>query len=88
MSLRGLHAHLQQTTRQYQIEDGRVLLWKWRRANEVHAAAIQYLRENNVQSSVDVSVRAIQACQDLVNLSLLRIQDNSLNTQSRYVDSS
>lgn len=83
MSLRGLHEHLSRNTRQYQVEDNRHLLWKWRRANEVHAAAVEYLRANRAGGSVGASMRAVQACQDLVNLRLMRVQENFV--ESRYV---
>ncbi len=81
MSLRELYQHLFRTTQQYQIEDGRHLLWRWRRASEVHAAAVQYLVANGAGGSVGASGRAVRACQDLVNLRLMHVQENL--TESR-----
>ncbi len=83
MSLRGLYEHLFRTTQQYQVQDGRQMLWRWRRANEVHAAAVQYLVANGAGSSQGASVRAVQACQDLVNLRLMHVQENL--SETRYV---
>ncbi len=49
----------------------------------MHAAAVQYLRARRARGSVDLSIKATQACQDLTNLGLLRVQDNFSSIESR-----
>ncbi len=76
MSLRGLYNYLQQNSQTYMVRDGRHVFIQWRRADQVHARAKEYLR-SKASSSGSSDLRAAQACQDLMDLKLLRcVQDN------------
>lgn len=83
MSLRELHAHLYNNSPKYRVDDGNKTYWRWCRGNEVHALAMEYLRSKRVCRSSELSTRALQACQDLQRLRLLRVQENG--QQSTYV---
>lgn len=80
MSLRGLFRHLQQNSQSQFFRDGRQIFMNWKRGDEVYSAACQYLRSNNAGSSAS-RTRALQAVQDLVDLRLLRCQENNQSTK-------
>ncbi len=76
MSLRGLHRYLQENSPTYFVRDGRHVFVHWRRADEVHAFAKHYL-EAKIQGISDSGAKATRACQDLMELKLLRCVENN-----------
>ncbi len=58
------------------VRDGSHVYFCWRRADQVHELAKQYLQAN-VPVIGGSSVRAILACQDLMELELLRCMENN-----------
>ncbi len=76
MSLRDLHRYLQENTPTYMVRDGRHIFIHWRRANEVHAFAKQYL-EAKIPGINNSGAKAAQACQDLIELKLLSCIENN-----------
>lgn len=80
MSLRELFRFLRQRSQAYFVRDGRQVLIRWHRGDEVHAHAVQYLRNHGV-ASCNLSTKAMQACQDLLDLRLLRCQENNQSTK-------
>ncbi len=76
MSLRGLYHYLQQMSPTYLVRDGRHVFVHWRRADHVHARAKEYLQAK-IPGIRNADVRAAQACQDLVDLQMLRCVENN-----------
>ncbi len=76
MSLRGLYQFLEQRTQVYIVRDGRHVFFDWRRADDVHARAKEYLQAK-IQGVHSADVKAAQACQDLLDLKLLRCMENN-----------
>ncbi len=76
MSLRGLYLYLDQKTQVYMVRDGRHVSFHRRRADEVHARAKEYLLAK-IPGVRSTDLKAAHACQDLLDLNLLRCdQDN------------
>ena len=84
MSLRGLYQYLQLKSPTYLVRDGRHVFVYWRRADHVHARAKEYLQAK-MPGIRSADMRAAQACQDLVDLNLLRCMEN--NEQKKWVSS-
>ena len=82
MSLRGLYLYLQEKSPAYLVRAGRHVFLHWRRADQVYAGAKDYLQAKfpGIRS---VDLKAAQACQDLVDLKLLRCVEN--NEPKRWV---
>lgn len=80
MSLRELYRYLRQRSQTYIVRDGRQVLVRWRRGDEIHGHAMQYLRNHGLGSS-NLATKAMQACQDLLELRLLRCQENNQPTK-------
>ncbi len=76
MSLRGLFRYLHQNSETYLVRDGRHVIIRWRRTDQVHAHAKEYLRAK-IPSVACHHVRATRACQDLMDLKLLRCVENN-----------
>lgn len=77
MSLSCLHQHLLTYTRKHSTLVGSKVLNRWSRADEVHAQAVCYLQAVFRGSRYNVDRIALMACQDLVNLKLISMQDSS-----------
>ncbi len=76
MSLRGLYRYIYEKSQTYIVRDGKHVYAHWRRAHEVHALAKQYL-QTRIPGVNNASMRASQACQDLMELKLLRCVENN-----------
>ncbi len=76
MSLRGLYNYLQQNSQTYMVRDGRHVFIQWRRGDQVHSRAKEYLR-SKASGNGSSDVRAAQACQDLMDLKMLRCVQNN-----------
>ncbi len=83
MSLRGLYRYLHQKSQTYLVHDGRHVFMHWRRADQVHALAQEYLTAK-MPGFGSSHVRATHACQDLMELKLLRCAEN--NEPRRWVN--
>ncbi len=79
MSLRELFRYIKQRSQTYLVRDGRQVFVRCRRGDEVYGHAVQYLRNHGLGSS-NLRTKAMQACQDLVDLRLLRCHENNQST--------
>ncbi len=76
MSVSDLYQNLQQKTAIYLVRDGRHVFVHWRSADHVYARAKEYLQAT-MPGIRSADVRAAQACQDLMDLKLLRCVENN-----------
>lgn len=76
MSLSGLHLHLLLYTRAHVIRKGSSVLNRWSRCDEVYAQAKSYFK-SILGCDYDVDRLTLVACQDLVALKVMSLQDNS-----------
>ncbi len=80
MSLRGLYRYIQENSPTYMARDGRHVFIHWHRADEVHGYASQYLQAK-IPGIRNSKIKATQACQDLMDLKLLRCEENNERTR-------
>lgn len=74
MALRELHLHLLVHARTYSSQVGNRQLRRWSRADEVHTIAVEFLRRFPRVNNTDLNRLALIACQDLVRLKLITIE--------------
>jgi len=75
MSLSDLHEHLLLFTRKHKTRAGSSILKGWSRSDEVHAQAVLYFQSVIGGSRYNFDRLALSACQDLVNLRVISLQD-------------
>lgn len=76
MSLRGLYRYLDQRSKTHILRDGRHVYIRWRRGDEVHSHAVNYLRQKGVHGE-SASRHATYAIQDLLDLKLINCTENN-----------
>lgn len=74
-SLRDLHLHILLHARTHSGRFGNRQMRRWCRADDVHALAVDFIRRSPRSASIDYNRIAIAACQDLVRLKLLSMDE-------------
>ncbi len=77
MSLSGLHQYLMYHANKHCTKQGSALLLRWSRGDEVHSHAKSYFNAM-FGNHYNVDRLALLACQDLVTLKVISIQDSTL----------
>lgn len=77
MSLKALHRHLLLYARHQSIRVGSSQMRRGYRGDEIHAHAVAFLRTAFAGANIDYNRFALVACQDLLALKLLSLQDTT-----------
>lgn len=77
MSLREMHLHLMLYARTQTARKGNQHMTRWCQGNEIHALAVDFLRSHIRGSTFELNRIALAACQDLVRLKLISLEQAS-----------